>query len=155
MAQIILTLKKSMCISLSLLLLLSGTTMAAPEKYQSQEQAIRQSLVELQRLKEITEILKLNSTEAQKRLIEVQEELRLSKLELAELRQELEKSKKSLAVATALLEKQQDSLTQLNKDFEAYSKTVKAKIKSLETKNTVLTSIAGVLVGVLVWTTVK
>lgn len=137
--------KKALCSLLLLCLLLPSVTVSAAT-VTATEQELRTLLQNSTRLKEISEVLQLNSTESQRELARALEELRISKEELAALKQELTKLKDDLARATALSRNQEDLIRKTNVLFEQYSREMKAKVKRAEINGWVK-ALAGIGVG--------
>jgi DNA-binding transcriptional MerR regulator len=118
----------------------------AADTIQVQEEQIRTLLQNSTRLSQINEILQLNSTDSQKALATALSELKASKEELAALKAELAALRKALEEMTLYSKKQEDLIAKINQSFEIYSKETKARIKSLERKNTLLEIVAGAAV---------
>ena len=98
------------------------------------------------RLAEINSYLQLNSTDSQKTLLKVSEELRQSKLELEMLKQELVKLQANLQIAKSLSQSQQDLLQKTNESFQQFSKEQKAIQNKLKVERTIWQVITGVAI---------
>lgn len=142
-------------ISLLLCFLLLLPTVCSAKTVSVKEETIRQLLNDSIRSKQINEILLLSSSETQKRLLETLEESRQLKKELAELKASHEKLLKNYELVIASSQKQENLLREVNELFEQYSKEQKAKIRTLNTKITVLEFIAGGLTAALIVKSIK
>lgn len=133
--------KAGLSVLLVLFLLLPHTTSLAATITESEIQTLSNNS---KRLAEINNYLQLNSTDSQKTLLKVSEELRQSKLELEMLKQELAKLQTDLQTAKSLSQSQQDLLQKTNESFQQYSKEQKAAQNKLKVERTIWQVVSGV-----------